>query len=405
MASNRIYCKYDAIANPKELLDHPKNANQHGQDQIERLSELYKYHGIRHPIIVSNLSKCIVAGHGRKLAALRAGITEFPVVYQDFESSEHEYAFIQADNAIASWSELDLSKINTDLQELGPDFDLNMLGIKDFVLEPMDKYENQDADAVPELPKEPKSKLGDLYELGNHRLLCGDSTDKDTVEKLMNGEKADMVFTDPPYDQVQSVGTGFNESRPGWQAHKVDSLNNFNPDILTKLIDEIGSPSGYFFCNKTQLPSYLQWVKSKYIFDLLVMTKLNPIPTKNMKFLSDIEYLVFYREKDSYFNDKLAFDFYRKSRSVPVKKGEFGHPTQKQIEYISPYLQISSQISVLDLFGGSGSTLIACEKTNRKCFMMELDPQYIDVIVSRYVKFTGNNKIKLNGQDITWDIA
>lgn len=137
MASAQIYCKYDALLNPQDLLDHPKNANQHGQDQIERLSELYKYHGIRHPIIVSNLSKCIVAGHGRKLAALRAGITEFPVVFQDFESTEKEYAFIQADNAIASWSELDLSKINAEIIDLGPDFDLNMLGIKDFTLEPV----------------------------------------------------------------------------------------------------------------------------------------------------------------------------------------------------------------------------------------------------------------------------
>lgn len=143
MASAQIHCKYDALLNPKDLLDHPKNRNQHGQDQIERLSELYKYHGIRHPIIVSNLSKCIVAGHGRKLAALRAGITEFPVVFQDFESLEKEYAFIQADNAIASWSELDLSKINSDIVDLGPDFDLNMLGIKDFTLEPLDKYEEK----------------------------------------------------------------------------------------------------------------------------------------------------------------------------------------------------------------------------------------------------------------------
>lgn len=141
MASNRIYCKYDALVNPKELLDHPKNANQHGQDQIERLSELYKYHGIRHPIIVSNLSKCIVAGHGRKLAALRAGITEFPVVYQDFESVEAEYAFLISDNSIQDWSFLDLSVINLELENLGPDFDLNMLGIKDFELEPFDKVD------------------------------------------------------------------------------------------------------------------------------------------------------------------------------------------------------------------------------------------------------------------------
>ena len=140
MAKNfAIHCKYDELVNPSKLKNHPKNRNKHGQDQIDRLAELYKYHGIRHPIIVSNLSKCIVAGHGRKLAAIRAGITEMPVVYQDFESSEAEYAFIQADNAIALWAELDLAGINADIGDLGPDFDINMLGIQDFTLEPADK--------------------------------------------------------------------------------------------------------------------------------------------------------------------------------------------------------------------------------------------------------------------------
>lgn len=132
----KIHCKHDELIDPKSLKNHPKNRNKHGQDQIDRLAELYKYHGIRHPIIVSNLSKCIVAGHGRKLAAIRAGIDEMPVVYQDFDSTEAEYAFIQADNAIALWAELDLAGINADIGDLGPDFDINMLGIQDFTLDP-----------------------------------------------------------------------------------------------------------------------------------------------------------------------------------------------------------------------------------------------------------------------------
>lgn len=134
----KIYCKYDELVDPKELKDHPKNRNKHGQDQIERLADMYQYHGIRHPIIVSTLSGCIVAGHGRKLAGLRAGIEEFPVVYQDFESNEAEYAFIQSDNAIALWADLDLAGINADLPDLGPDFNLDMLGIKNFTLDPWD---------------------------------------------------------------------------------------------------------------------------------------------------------------------------------------------------------------------------------------------------------------------------
>lgn len=138
----KIHCKYDELIDPKKLNDHPKNRNGHGDDQIERLAELYKYHGIRHPIIVSNLSGNIAAGHGRKLAAIRAGIKEFPVVYQEFDSAEAEYAFMVADNAIPLWAELKLSGINMDLADMGPDFDIDMLGIKNFTLDMSEKSED-----------------------------------------------------------------------------------------------------------------------------------------------------------------------------------------------------------------------------------------------------------------------
>lgn len=135
----KIECLYDELVDPKTLKDHPQNRNLHGSDQIERLAELYKYHHIRHPIIVSKQTGCIVAGHGRKLAAIRAGLDQFPVVYQDFESPEAEYAFMQSDNAISAWSELDIKAINLDLPDLGPDFNIDMLGIKNFTLDPNDK--------------------------------------------------------------------------------------------------------------------------------------------------------------------------------------------------------------------------------------------------------------------------
>jgi hypothetical protein len=135
----KLHCKFDELVDPKALKDHPKNRNKHGNDQIERLAKLYDYHGIRHPIVVSKQTGMIVAGHGRKLAAIRAGLKEVPVVYQDFESDDAEYAFIQADNAIALWSDLDLSGINSDLPDLGPDFNLDVLGIKNFTLDMAEK--------------------------------------------------------------------------------------------------------------------------------------------------------------------------------------------------------------------------------------------------------------------------
>ena len=139
----KIHCKHDELVSPGKLKDHPKNRNKHSPDQIERLAKLYEYHGIRHPIIVSRRSGFIVAGHGRKLASIMAKVDQVPVVYQDFDSDEAEYAFIQADNAIALWAELDLAGINGDLGELGPDFDIDLLGIKDFLIEPAEKEEEQ----------------------------------------------------------------------------------------------------------------------------------------------------------------------------------------------------------------------------------------------------------------------
>jgi hypothetical protein len=135
----RIECIYSELVDPSKLKNHPKNRNKHGQDQIERLADMFKYHGIRHPIIVSNQTGLICAGHCRKLAAIRSGIKMYPVVYQDFESADAEYAFLQADNAISLWSDLDLYEINLDLPDLGPDFNIDMLGIKNFSLDFADK--------------------------------------------------------------------------------------------------------------------------------------------------------------------------------------------------------------------------------------------------------------------------
>ena len=131
----KIHCKYDELVDPAKLKNHPKNRNAHGDDQIERLAELYKFHGVRHPVIVSKLSDKIVVGHGRILAALRAGIKEFPVVHQDFKDEAAEYAFMVSDNAISEWSELDLKGIDEDFKALDADFSIDLLGVKNLSLD------------------------------------------------------------------------------------------------------------------------------------------------------------------------------------------------------------------------------------------------------------------------------
>lgn len=135
------HAKFDEMVDPKKLKDHNRNPNKHGQDQIERLADLYKYHGIRIPIIVSKLSGMIVSGHCRKLASIRAGLKEVPVVYQDFKDADAEYAFIVSENAIASWAELDFAAINAEIPNFDPSFDLDNFAIKDFKLDYAEKEE------------------------------------------------------------------------------------------------------------------------------------------------------------------------------------------------------------------------------------------------------------------------
>lgn len=386
MSKIQIFCKYDELINPKKLKNHPKNRNKHGQDQIERLAKLYEYHDIRHPIIVSKLTGFIVAGHGRKLAGIRAGIKEFPVVYQDFDSTESEYAFLQSDNAIALWADLDLAGINEDLQDLGPDFDIDNLGIKNFTLDPSDKDDGlTDEDSVPE-KVEAVSKLGDIYLLGEHRLMCGDSTDPLAVKELLDGEEVDMVFTDPPYGMDLDTDYSKMPSTKAQGNKKYSKIagdsDDFKPELIQTCLDVFDYCKEVFLFgadyyaeilpNKNQ-GSWVVWDKRvTENFDKMIGSAFELCWSKSK-----------HKREIARFNNTL-FSGESDARNKV-------HPTQKPIKLVEWFLVKwgKSGDKVVDLFGGSGSTLIACEKTNRKCFMMELDPHYIDVIVTRWEKYTG----------------
>lgn len=140
----QIKSKEISIVDIDLLVENPKNNNTHPEEQIERLAKLIKHTGFRNPLVVSNRSGFVLCGHGRIAAAKKAGLKELPVIYQDFENEAEEYAYMTADNAIHNWSILDLSKVNAEMLELGPDFDIDMLGIKDFVIEPLEKFEMED---------------------------------------------------------------------------------------------------------------------------------------------------------------------------------------------------------------------------------------------------------------------
>lgn len=366
-----IRCQFNEMLSVDILktLSHTKNPNKHPKEQIERLAEILKYQGIRHPIVVATSPrKVMTKGHGRLLAAIENGWHEFPVQYQDYECEEMLYADIVADNAIASWAELDLTSINLEIPDLGPDFDLDQLGIKDFVLEPADKYGDQDADDVP-LIRPTDIKIGDLFLLGNHRLLCGDSTDSSMVSRLMNGEKADMVYTDPPYGLNWSGGTWAAKAHIQKAREWDRKPSREQIDFILSLSDQIILWGGNYF----QVPPSRCWLSWK---------KSNANQT-----MSDFE---------------LAWTSLdqccKQFESGHTIDGKRMHATQKPIALAEWAMQRCEGVRVLDLYGGSGSTLIACERRNKKCFMAEIDPQYCQIIIDRWEKFTSQKAAKLEDE-------
>lgn len=373
---------------PKILKPNPKNRNDHPPDQVDRLAEIIKYQGWRHPIIADK-SNVVWAGHGRLLAAKKLKEKKVPVSYQDFISPEQAYAFLVSDNAIASWSELDLSGINSDLGDLGPDFDIDLLGLKDFELVIGDTLDPQcDEDHVPE-HVEPRTQLGDIYQLGRHRLMCGDSTSIDAVEKLMDGQKADMVFTDPPY--------GYQYESNHQDKHKMlkndDQILDFLPCTYAAMADN----SSIYLCGSHQTAH--QWrplIDQHFTYKNLIVWKKNNWSMGDLSgaFAGQHELIFFAHKGRVELRGERSRDVWEFDRDPPKD-----HPTQKPTSLVEFAIEkVSDQRdNVLDLFGGSGSTLIACEKTNRNCFMMELDPHYCDVITSRWEKYTGKKSELLSG--------
>lgn len=363
---------------------------------------------------VSKLSGYVTSGHGRILAARLNGWTQVPVNYQDYETFDQEYADVQADNSIASWAELDLSGINSDIKDLGPDFDLDLLGIKDFFLDVTDLPPGEDDENI-EPPVEPKSKLGDLWTLGNHRLLCGDSTMIDAVDRLMDGKKADIAFTSPPYN------LGNNAVLRGYNGDGKDTIYSEKSDHKTQqeylqfLIDftilSIKFSKHSFVNiqilagNKLCFPEY--WMKFKdNLIDVMIWDKEHAAPQMAARVLNSVfEFIFIFSEENQPSRAiKTGPDFRGNIDNIfrmnPVGKKDplaKGHGGVFPVDFAKHFIDHFSKDSVLDLFGGSGSTLIACEQTKRHCYMMELDPKYIDVILNRWSKLTGKDPVRDDG--------
>lgn len=365
------------------IIPYEKNAKKHPKKQVEQVAASIKEFGFNQPIVVDK-NNVVIVGHGRLEAAKLLGLEEVPVLQVDL-SEEQAKAYRLADNKLNE-SDWDMELVIEELKEL----DTNMVKLTGFDTDLIIEPEEKD-DIVPDIPEEPKSKLGDIYQLGEHRVMCGDSMKLEDVERLMNGKKADMVFTDPPY-KLQTDGGWEQANRP-----ELEFIADFNPkDFLNNLpLFFDGTMNAYVFCNKELLPDYLVWARDcGYSFNVLVWKKPNAIPIGDSH-RPDIEYLLLFR-KNAIWNNGLS-SIVNYSRLIESPRETGLHPTMKPVAIITNQMLISSHDKsiVVDPFLGSGSTLIAAEKTGRICYGMELDPKYVDVIVKRWEDYTGQKAVKL----------
>lgn len=380
-----------------KLVFNPKNNNKHPKEQIDRLAQLIEYQGFRNPIVVSTRTGFVVAGHGRIEAAKKLGIKDVPVMFQDFESEAQEYAYLTSDNAIAAWAELDLSAVNTEMLDFGPDFDIDLLGIKDFVIEPIEKFEAQsDEDDVPEVVH-PITRKGDIWILGNHRLMCGDSTMIDDVEKLMNGEKADMVFTSPPYNGDTHLDYGKGENKKLYENNTDKWTSEEYIDFCYQVLANLFNfTSGFIFWNVNyNAKSRFEYVKCIYPFieNLweTIIWKKTGMPLSN-GLTRNFEFIFCFKNGE---RKHLSKEF--KTESNIWEISNIGSQDKNNHRACFPVglpergiINGSSEGQiVLEPFAGSGTTIIAAEKTNRKCYGIELDEKYCDVIINRWQNYTG----------------
>ena len=383
----------------KELLPYARNSRTHSDEQVGQIASSIKEFGFTNPILI-DADNQIIAGHGRLMGANRLQMKEVPCIRLSHLTESQKRAYVIADNKLAlnaGWDEELLALEIKDLQEL--DFDVSLLGFSDDELNGiLDKLIEEvegltDEDAVPDLPEEAITKLGDIYQLGNHRLMCGDSTSIDAVDKLMNGQKADMVFTDPPY------GVEY-QSNMRTKSQKFDVLVNDNLFLDIAPILEVFSKGWMFVWTSWKVQT--KWIEQMDAFgypsNIVIWHKAGGgIGDLKKTFISDYEVaLVWHRGAE--LEGKRIGSVWKINKDSSMN---YVHPTQKPVALAEEALDKTTKLkaTVMDLFGGSGSTLIACEKINRYARLMELDPKYCDVIVKRWEEFTGKKAELLNGDN------
>ena len=377
-----------------KLIPYVNNARTHSPEQINKLRASLREFGFINPVIVDDKFN-IVAGHGRVMAAQAEGIKEIPCVYVDYLTEAQKKAYILADNRMAMDAGWDEEMLRVELEALQDmAFDLSMTGFDDKELADLfkteEEVEDDDFDLDAALEKAAFVKMGDIWTVGRHRLMCGDATSAEDVTKLMDGKKANIIVTDPPYGVSFQSSDGLsiqNDSLKGDEFYQflLQAFKNM-ADNLTK------GGAAYVFHADTEGLNF-----RKAFIDAGFHLAGCCIWVKNSLVLGRSDYQWQHEPVLYGFLQNGNHPWYSDRKQTTIwnfdkPKRNKNHPTSKPLDLLGYPIQNSSQANgiVIDTFGGSGSTMMACEQTNRICYMMELDEKYASVILRRYVEDGGN---------------
>jgi DNA modification methylase len=376
----------------------PHNPRTHPQKAIERLTKSIEQFGFTNPILVQEGTNTVIAGHARLKASEKAGLQEVPVIFLNMDDVTAK-AYNIADNRLAELTEWDFPALKDLITEIDTGaIDIELTGFSEVELKDIVDYDiappDEKDDVVPEVDEsDPICKMGDLWQLGRHRLLCGDATKKEDVERLMGGKKADMVFTDPPYGMNHDPKMSLNVVRKGnWKSKPkayekvIGDDKPFNPNCVLDV---------FSYC-----PEVFLWGADYYAKQLpcsgswFVWDKRHKL--EGIKFTSSEFELCWSKQK--HLRQIARVRWMGLCGTEQEHDHCRCHPTQKPTLLCEWFIEKYSDEGghIVDLFAGSGSTLIACEKTARVAFVSEIAPNYCDVIIKRWEDYTGEKAVKLN---------
>ncbi len=381
------------------LIPYARNARTHTDEQVAQIAASIAEFGWTNPVLVGS-DGVLIAGHARLLAARKLAMTEVPVIVLDHLRESQRRALVLADNRLALSAGWDEEMLRVELEALREDeYNLDLLGFTDeeiegFLAEPAAEVAGlTDEDAVPETPETAVTVPGDVWVLGPHRLLCGDATVMGDVEKVLAGGLADMVFCDPPFN-VNYGATMKDKLRGKQRKIANDNLGaDFGPFLYDACVNMLAVTKGsvYICMSSSELHTlYKAFTEAGGHWSTFVIWAKNTFTMGRSDYQRQYEPILYgWREGSKHFwcgaRDQGDVWFVKK----PVRNDL--HPTTKPVELVERAIQNSSKSrdTVLDPFGGSGTTLIACEKAGRQARLIELEPKYCDVICQRYLDFSG----------------